>query len=97
MIGSTHALGVAGGAGRRRGEGTVLPVLFSPLDFFVAALAEAFDGGGEDALSFFRLGIVSEGEGVLVRGAAVASLPAHVYCGGEGVVGEDTGRQLGVR
>ena len=65
---------MARGTGRGGGERAVLAVLFAPFHFFVAALAEAFDGGGQDAFGFFRLGVVFEGEGVLVRGAAVAAL-----------------------
>jgi len=74
VVRSTHALGVARGTGRGGGERAVLAVLFAPFHFFVAALAEAFDGGGQDAFGFFRLRVVFEGEGVLVRGAAVAAL-----------------------
>lgn len=85
---------MAGGAGGGGGEGAVLAVFFPPFDFFVAALAEAFDGGGEDAFRFFAFGVMFEGEGVLVRGAAVAALPAHLCCGwggwrGDGRVGGD--------
>lgn len=77
MISSPHAFCVAGGAGRGRGEGAVLSVFFAPFHFLVAALTEPFDGGGEDAFRFFALGVVPKGEGVLVGGAAVATLSAH--------------------
>lgn len=80
---------MAGGTGGGGGEGAIFAVFFAPFHFFVAALAEAFDGGGEDAFGFFRLGVVFESEGVLVGGAAVATLPAHILgaVGWEGWVG----------